>query len=97
MGSHPCEYGLPYMKTTIEIADDLFGRAQRRARKERTTFHALTDQGSRMELKKKQSKAAKWKWKPVTFKGAGVTDEFRNAPWEEIRDEIYKAMGREKV
>ena len=44
MGSH-------IMKTTIEIADDLFERAQRVARKEKTTFRSLTEQGLRLVLK----------------------------------------------
>jgi hypothetical protein len=86
--------GRHIMKTTIEIADDLFERVQRVARKEKTTFRSLTEQGLRSVLKEKQAKPAKWKWKPVTFKGgSGLTDEFKNAPWEKIRDEIYKGRG----
>ena len=85
--------GRHIMKTTIEIADDLFERAQGLARKEKTTFRALTEQGLRIVLKEKQAKPAKWKWKLVTFKGSGLTDEFKNAPWEKIRDEIYKGHG----
>jgi len=86
MGSH-------IMKTTIEIADDLFERAQRVVRKEKTTFRSLTEQGLRLVLKDKQGKAKKWKWKPVTFRGTGMTDEFKNAGWEKIRDEIYRGRG----
>jgi len=86
MGSH-------IMKTTIEIADDLFERVQRVARKEKTTFRSLTEQGLRIVLKEKQAKPPKWKWKPVTFKGGGLTDEFKNASWEKIRDEIYRGRG----
>ena len=81
------------VKTTIEIADDLFARAQRVARMEKTTFRALTEQGLRLVLKEKQARPAKWKWKPVTFKGDGLTDEFKNASWEKIRDEIYRGHG----
>ncbi len=86
MGSH-------IMKTTIEIADDLFERVQRVARKEKTTFRSLTEQGLRIVLKEKQAKPAKWKWKPVTFRGRGLTDEFKNGSWEKIRDEIYRGHG----
>ncbi len=94
VGSQPREYGSPYyMKTTIEIADDLFERAQRVARKEKTTFRSLTEQGLRMVLKEKQARPAKWKWKPVVVSSGGLTDEFKNAPWEKIRDEIYKGHG----
>ena len=80
------------MKTTIEIADDLFERAQRLARMEKTTFRSLTEQGLRIVLKEKQAKP---KTLPplVTFRGEGLTDEFKNAPWEKIRDEIYKGHG----
>ena len=86
MGSH-------IMKTTIEIADDLFERVQRVARKEKTTFRSLTEQGLRIVLKEKQAKPPKWKWKPVTFKGGGLTDEFKNASWAKIRDGIYRGGG----
>jgi hypothetical protein len=86
MGSH-------IMKTTVEIADDLFERVQRVARKEKTTFRSLTEQGLRIVLKEKQAKPAKWKWKPLVVQGGGLTDEFKNVPWEKIRDEIYKRHG----
>lgn len=86
MGSH-------IMKTTIEIADDLFARAQRVARKEKTTFRALTEQGLRIVLKEKQAKTVKWRWKPLVVQGGGLTDEFKNASWEKIRDEIYRGQG----
>jgi hypothetical protein len=78
------------MKTTIEIADDLFERAQRLARKEKTTFRSLAEQGLRLVLKEKQGKSSQWKWKPLVVTGGGLTDEFKNAPWEKLRDEIYK-------
>ena len=81
------------MKTTIEIADDLFARAQRVARKEKTTFRALTEQGLRLRLKEHHAKPAKWKWTPVTVKGEGLTDEFKNASWGKIRDAIYEGHG----
>lgn len=77
------------MKTTIEIADDLFERAQRLAQKEKTTFRSLTEQGLRMVLKEKEDKPAKLP-PLVTVGGHGLTDEFKNAPWEKFRDEIYR-------
>lgn len=85
MGSH-------IMKTTIEIADDLFERAQRLARKEKTTFRALTEQGLRLVLKERQSKPRKLP-PLVTVRGNGLTDQFKNASWERIRDEIYRGRG----
>ena len=80
------------MKMTIEIEDDLFERAQRLARKEKTSFRSLTEQGLRLVLKEKQGKPQKLP-PLVTVRGNGLTDEFRNAPWERIRDEIHRGHG----
>jgi predicted transcriptional regulator len=85
--------GCHLMKTTIEISDDLFARTQRLARKEKTTFRALTEAGLRFVLKEKQAKTTRWKWKPAIFHGRGLTDEFKNANWDKIRDEIYRGRG----
>jgi hypothetical protein len=77
------------MKTTIEIADDLFERARAVARKEKTTLRSLTEEGLRLVLKAKQQ-AKSQKFPPlVTVGGRGLSDEFRNRGWEKIRDEIY--------
>ena len=86
MGSH-------IMKTTVEIADDLFERAQAVARRENTTFRALAEQGLRLVLKEKQ-RAKNKKLPPlVTVRGKGLTDEFKNGGWGKMRDEIYRDRG----
>ncbi len=56
-------------------------------------MRALMEQGLRNVLNEKKSKREKWKWKPVTFRGDGLTEQFKNAPWEKIRDELYKMHG----
>jgi hypothetical protein len=56
------------------------------ARKEKTTVPALTEEGLRLLLKNKKDKSTKWKWKLVAVKGRGLTDEFKNASWDQIRD-----------
>jgi hypothetical protein len=84
--------GRHIVKTTIEIADDLFERAQRVARKEKTTFRSLTEHGLRLVLKEKQGKPQKLP-PLVTVRGRGLTDEFKNAPWEKFRAEIYRGHG----
>ena len=76
------------MKTTIEIADDLFERAQRVARKEKTTFRSLTEQGLRLVLKERQSAPKKRKWKPITRGGGFVTEDISKLSWERLRDEF---------
>jgi len=80
------------MKTTIDIADDLFERAQRLARKEGTTLRALTEEGLRRVLAEKRGKP---KALPplVTFGGGGLADEFKDGNWDKVRDEIYRGHG----
>ena len=76
------------MKTTVEIADDLFERAQRLARKEKTTFRSLTEQGLRIVLKEKQAAPPQHKWKPITRGGGFVTEDVSKISWERMRDEF---------
>jgi hypothetical protein len=81
------------VKTTIEIAESVLEQAQRVARQEKTTLRALVDQGLRIVLKEKQSRPAKWKWKPLVVRGHGLAPEFRDAGWGGVRDEIYRGRG----
>lgn len=81
------------MKTTIEIADDLFERVQRLAREQKTTFRALTEAGLRLILAGKHH-TRRGKLPPlVTFGKGGLTEEFKDWNWEQIRNEIYKGRG----
>jgi hypothetical protein len=85
MGSH-------IMKTTIEIADDLFERVQRLARREKTTFRSLTEQGLRLVLRNQENKTDKLP-PLVTVGGQGLSEEFQGVSWDRIRDEIYRGRG----
>lgn len=81
------------MKTTIDIADDLFERAQRLAREEKTTFRALTETGLRLVLAGKHRRRSQKLLPQVTFGTGGVTEEFNEWNWDRIRGEIYKGRG----
>jgi hypothetical protein len=80
------------MKTTIEIADDLFERTQELARKEKRTFRELTEQGLRLLLKEKRGGTKKLP-PLVTVRGKGLSDGYKNSSWGELRDEIYRGRG----
>jgi hypothetical protein len=80
------------VKTTIEIADGLFKRAKEVARKEKTTFRSLIEQGLRLVLKEKRSGPRKLP-PLVTVGGSGLTDKFKDAGWANIHDEIYRGHG----
>ena len=80
------------MKTTIEIADDLFERAQQLAKKEKTTFRSVIEQGLRLVLNERQARTKRLP-SLVTVGGRGLTKEFENVSWEKMRDEIYRGRG----
>jgi hypothetical protein len=75
-----------HMKTTIEIADNLLLRAKARAREKRVTLRSIIEE-SLAETLDQPSPAVQVK--PVTFKGKGLSREFEDAPWNQIRDAIY--------
>ena len=81
------------MKTTIEIADDLFERVQRLARKEKTSFRALTEAGLRLVVAGKHQNRPRKLPPLVTFDSGGPTDEFKDWDWERVRDEVYRGRG----
>jgi hypothetical protein len=81
------------MKTTIDIADDLFERAQKLARREKTTFRALTEEGLRLVLAGKHRSRPSKLPPLVTFGKDGLTPEFSGKDWSKIRDAIYKDRG----
>jgi hypothetical protein len=74
------------MKKTIEISDDLFARAQSLARKEKTTFRALTEAGLRLVISGKHSARGKPLPPLVTSGGDGLTEEFKDWNWDQIRE-----------
>ena len=80
------------MKTTVEIADDLFERIQRLARERKTSFRSLTEQGLRLVLKEKQGQPRRLP-PLVTVHGQGPSKEFKHADWGQIRDAIYRGRG----
>jgi hypothetical protein len=81
------------MKTTIEIADDLFKRTQQAARRQRTTFRALVEEGLRLALGRKQRPLPQELPPLVTFGKGGTTAEFKDWNWDRISDEIYHGRG----
>lgn len=78
------------MKTTVEIPDHLFAEAKRFAEKENTTLKAVIEQGLRRVLAE-QGEPPAFKLRDGSFDGgSGLSPEFRNATWEQIRDLIYE-------
>lgn len=80
------------MKTTVEIPDHLFAEAKRFAEKENTTLKAVIEQGLRRVLAE-QGEPPAFKLRDGSVGGNGLTPEFRNATWDQIRDLVYEDGG----
>jgi hypothetical protein len=80
------------MKTTVEISPRLFAEARRCAQAEHTTLKVLVETGLRRVLADKENSSV-FKLRDGSFRGDGLTPEFQNAGWEQIRDAIYEGRG----
>lgn len=78
-----------HMKTTIELPDALFAQAQQHAKSHHMTMKALIEQGLR-KVMTEQTEEKPFKLRDGSFKGGnGMTPEFQNATWGQIREFIY--------
>lgn len=80
------------MKTTIDIADDLFARSRKLARREGKTMRALVEEGLRLALQARSAEPAA-DFSFPTFGKGGLQAEFKAASWQALRDAIYATPG----
>lgn len=80
------------MKTTIDIADDLFLRSKQMSKERGVTLRELLSEGLVYALEKHSAETTPC-INPVTFKGRGLAPEFRQASWGAIRDAAYEGHG----
>jgi hypothetical protein len=80
------------MKTTIEIPDALLEEARRTAAREGTSVRALIIEAlHRLIGDRRRDKP--FRLRDASFKGRGLSPEFADASWSEIRDATYKGRG----
>lgn len=75
------------MKTTVEIDDDLFARAQEIAQREGTTLRALIEEGLSIALARREQKTS-YRWPDLSVDGEGIAPEIKEGTWEPLRDQI---------
>jgi hypothetical protein len=80
------------MKTTVEIAEDLFTRTRELAQREGTTMRTLIEEGLRIALMRREKKAP-YQWPDLSVEGEGLAPDVREGSWEPIRDRIYAGRG----
>lgn len=77
-----------WVKTTIELSDELLGQVRALARREGLTLRQLMEEGLQRALEARESADTAPLDFPV-YGGSGLTPEFEGAGWERIREEIY--------
>lgn len=80
------------MKTTIDIADNIMERSRQVVQAGNVTFRDLVEEGLLLVIDRREQ-AKKKQIKPVTVKGNGLSDAFRNASWDQIRHAAYEGHG----
>jgi len=80
------------MKTTVEIAEDLFLRTREVAQREGTTLRALIEEGLQAALARREEKAS-YRWPDLSVGGEGLVPEVEEGSWEPLGDLIYAGRG----
>jgi hypothetical protein len=84
---------LTHMKTTVEIAEDLFTRAREVAQGEGTTLRNLIEEGLRVALARREQAVAPYLWPDLSVSGEGLAPDIAEGSWELLRDRIYAGRG----
>jgi Arc/MetJ family transcription regulator len=83
-----------HMKTTIQIADNLFREARQLARQERTTRRALVEEGLRDVISERRRRRKRdFRLRKASFKGRGLQPHMAGATWDQILDLSYEGRG----
>lgn len=80
-----------HMKTTVEIAEDLFMRSREVAQREGTTLRNLIEEGLRAALARREQ-TSPYHWPDLSTAGEGAVD-IEQGSWESLRDRIYAGRG----
>ncbi len=78
-----------HMKTTIDIADDLLGKAKRRAARENKTLREVVEEALRRHLSEKGAQGG-FRLGRHVFKGRGLQPGLTEGNWESVRDLIHR-------
>ncbi len=82
------------MRTTLEIPDTLFKKAQKLARERGVPFRALVAEALQKMLKA-QAPAERFRLPDTTFGGDGLVDGLPDLQWERIRNLVYDEGSKE--
>jgi hypothetical protein len=81
------------MKTTVEIADELFVRSREVARREGVTLRNLIEEGLRTALARREELKPLYTWPDLSVGGEGLSPDIAEGGWEALLDRIYAGHG----
>ncbi len=84
---------LTHMKTTVDIADQLFEGARRLAAREGRTMRALIEEGLRTVLASRRVAPKGFVLRDVSFGGDGLSPDVSLGDWSQVRSLIYEDRG----
>ena len=76
------------MKTTVDIADDLYARTKRAAALTGRPMRSLIEEGLRRVLEEAEAPAG-WRMPDCSVGEPGAVNPLEALAWHELRDEIY--------
>ena len=85
---------LTHMRTTLELPDTLFKRAQKLARARGVPFRALVAEALQ-KLLTAQAPAEQYRLPDTTFGGDGLVDGLPDLQWDRIRHLVYEEGSQE--
>lgn len=80
------------MKTTFDIASNILSRSRELAKREHVPLKGLVEEGLLLVIERHESRPTE-KVRPVTFRGNGLSREFSDASWRDLRDAAYAGHG----
>lgn len=82
------------MKTTVDIGDDLFHAAKRRAARDKVTLRMLINAALRQYLQpRKATGPSRFRLADGSVGGEGLSPEFADGNWAALRGAIYEGRG----
>lgn len=81
------------MKTTVEIADNLFAEVRQLAQQENRSLRALIEEGLRLVIGARRSQRTGFRLRAASFNGQGLSPELAGAGWDQIRQQVYEGRG----
>ena len=79
---------MSYMKTTLDIQDELMARAKRHAKRTGRPLRAIVEEGLRLVLAQRDEKMH-YTLPDCSVGNAGGTDPLESLSWQDLREEIY--------